>query len=75
LADIQRAIETLPVGQQAALLDWLAARDRLQRDREIEEGFSPGGSGMDLLDCVKAQAQRGESVQEASTRDAIESRT
>ncbi|MGA2184489.1 MAG: hypothetical protein ABSH47_15815 [Bryobacteraceae bacterium] len=75
MADIQRAIETLPVEQQTALLDWLAGRDRLQWDREIERDFSPGGLGMNLFDHVKAQAQRGESVQEVSTRDAIESRT
>ena len=75
MADIQRAIETLTVEQQTALLDWLAERDRLQWDREIELDFSPGGLGTDLLERVKAQAQRGESVQEVSTRDEIESRT
>jgi hypothetical protein len=61
LADIQQVIETLPVDQQTALLDWLAARDRVQWDREIELDCSTGGSGMDLFDRVKAQVQRGES--------------
>jgi hypothetical protein len=62
LPEIQHAIEMLSTEQQAALLDWLAERDRNQWDAQLERDFSPGGAGMDLLDRVKAQVRRGESV-------------
>jgi len=59
LADIQRAIETLPKDQQAALAAWLSARDQAQWDAEMERDFSPGGAGMPLLEEMKADAQAG----------------
>lgn len=62
LAEIQQAVETLSAEQQAALLDWLAERDRLQWDAQIERDFSPRGAGMELLDRVKAEVRRGESA-------------
>jgi len=43
-------------------LGWLADRDRRQWDSEIERDFSPDGAGMELLNQVKAQIRRGESV-------------
>jgi len=61
IADIQHEIEVLPVEQQAALLSWLAERDRVQWDMELERDFSPGGSGSKLLDHVKGQVRNGES--------------
>jgi hypothetical protein len=68
LAEIQRAIETLSTEQQAALLDWLAERDRSQWDAQVERDFSPGGAGMDLLNGVKAKIRRGESAPMAEGR-------
>jgi hypothetical protein len=62
LTQIQHAIETLSTEKQMALLDWLTERDRRQWDAEIEADFSRGGAGMDLLDRVKAEIHRGESV-------------
>ncbi|MGB7763267.1 MAG: hypothetical protein WBL61_25755 [Bryobacteraceae bacterium] len=62
LQEIQRAIESLPTEQQMALLDWLAERDRREWDSQIERDFSPDGAGVDLLNQVKAQIRRGESV-------------
>ena len=62
IREIQHAIETLPIEQQMALLDWLAERDRREWDSQIEGDFSPDGAGMDLLNQVKAQIRRGESV-------------
>jgi hypothetical protein len=62
LREIQHAIETLPPEQQLALLEWLAERDRREWDSQIERDFSPDGAGMDLLDEVRAQIRRGESV-------------
>jgi hypothetical protein len=58
LPDIQRAIEMLSSDQQAALLDWLAERDRRQWDAQLERDFSPGGAGIELLDRVKAQIRQ-----------------
>lgn len=62
IAEIQHAIETLSTEQQTALLDWLADRDHREWDAQIERDFSPGGSGMDLLDRVRAQVRGGESA-------------
>ena len=60
LAEIQRAIETLPKDQQAALAAWLSARDR-RNGMQIERDFSPGGAGIALLDEMKADAHAGKS--------------
>ena len=68
LAEIQHAIETLPAQEQTALLDWLAERDCRQWDIQIERDFAPGGAGMELLDQVKAQIHRGESVPMGNSR-------
>jgi hypothetical protein len=59
LADIQRAIETLPKDQQAALAAWLSARNQGEWDAEIERDFSPGGAGIALLEEMKADARAG----------------
>jgi hypothetical protein len=61
LAEIQRAIETLPKDQQAALAAWLSARDQAEWDAEIERDFSPDGAGIALLDEMKADAHAGKS--------------
>lgn len=62
LAEIQKAIETLPSEQRTALLDWLADRDRQEWDAQIENDFSPGGAGTAILDDVKEHIRRGESI-------------
>jgi hypothetical protein len=59
MAEIQRAIETLPKDQQAALAAWLSARDQAEWDAEIERDFSPGGAGVALLEEMKADARAG----------------
>jgi hypothetical protein len=59
LAEIQRAIETLPKDQQAALAAWLSARDEAEWDAEIERDFSAGGAGIALLEEMKADAHAG----------------
>jgi hypothetical protein len=59
LAEIQRAIVTLPKDQQAALVVWLTARDQAEWDAEIERDFSPGGAGIALLEEMKADARAG----------------
>jgi len=69
LIELQQAIEALPVEQQASLAAWLAERDRRQWDLEVEQDFSPGGAGMSLLDHVRAQADLGESLPMAVSRE------
>jgi hypothetical protein len=59
LAEIQRAIELLPREEQAALTAWLSSRDALAWDEEMERDFAPGGSGMVLLEEMKADAREG----------------
>jgi hypothetical protein len=59
LAEIQRAIETLPKDQQTALAAWLLERDQTEWDAEIERDFSPGGAGTSLLEEMKADARAG----------------
>jgi hypothetical protein len=61
IAEIQQEIESLPPDEQTALLNWLAERDRLCWDAEIESDFSEGGRGVELLSHVKEQIRRGES--------------
>lgn len=62
LTEIQQAIEALPTEQQMALLSWLADRDAREWDAQIEQDFSAGGAAMDILERVKTQVRRGESV-------------
>jgi hypothetical protein len=59
LTEIQRAIETLPKDQQAALAAWFSARDEAEWDAEIERDFSPGGAGIALLEEIEADARAG----------------
>ena len=59
LAEIQRAIETWPKDQQAALAAWLSERDQAQWDVEIERDFSPGGAGMALVEEMQSDARAG----------------
>jgi hypothetical protein len=59
LAEIQQAIEELPKDQQAALAAWLTERDQAEWDAEIERDFSPGGTGIALLEQMKADASAG----------------
>ena len=57
LADIKRAIGTLPKEQQAALAAWISAQDQAEWAAEIERDFSPGGAGIVLLEEMKADAR------------------
>jgi hypothetical protein len=54
LAEIQHAIEELPIEQQAALAAWLAERDQAEWDTEIERDFFPGGAAIRLIEEMKA---------------------
>jgi hypothetical protein len=56
--EIQRAIEDLPADEQTKLAAWMAERDRVARDAEIERDFSPGGAGSALLENVRQQVRQ-----------------
>jgi hypothetical protein len=62
IREIQNAIEGMSADQQRTLLDWLTERDLQRWDAEIEEDFSEGGAGMELLDRVKRQVEQGHSA-------------
>jgi hypothetical protein len=62
IREIQIASEGLPSDQERTLLDWLAERDLRHWDAQIEEDFSEGGAGMDLLDRAKKQIEKGHSA-------------
>ena len=61
LSEIQQAIETLPQDEQTALASWMAERDRMVWDAELEKDFAPGGAGIKWLESVKAQIREGKS--------------
>jgi hypothetical protein len=69
LREIQNEIESLPAEQQRTLLDWLAERELRQWDVQIEQDFSPGGAGIDLLGRIKAKVSQGESAPLAEGRN------
>ncbi len=59
LSAIKEAIQKLSDDERAALASWLANTDRQAWDAQIAKDFSPGGAGMDLLDDVDAQIEKG----------------
>jgi hypothetical protein len=60
-AELQKAIEDLSQEEQAKLAAWVADRDRIAWDAEIEADFSAGGAGSPLLDSVRQQVPSGKS--------------
>jgi hypothetical protein len=62
IREIQTAIEGLPAEQERTLLDWLAERDLDRWDIQIEQDFSEGGAGIELLNRVKERVARGQSA-------------
>jgi hypothetical protein len=59
VSDIQHAIEELPGDQQAELAAWLAERDQARWEAEMQSDFAPGGTGLALLEEMKADARDG----------------
>jgi hypothetical protein len=62
IAEIQRAIEGLAEDEQTKLATWIAERDRAVWDAELERDFSAGGAGSPLLENIRRQVRRGESL-------------
>ena len=61
LTEIQHAIEELPDEEQRTLAAWVADRDRIAWDAEIERDFAPSGPGSELLGEVRRQIKAGRS--------------
>ena len=56
---IKQAIAELPSEQKTSLTAWLVRQDMNDWDRQIEEDFSPGGTGMALLNEAEADIRQG----------------
>ena len=59
LADIEKAIDELPPGELSKLADYIARRDKLAWDQEIEQDFSPGGKHEKALEKIDAEIDAG----------------
>ena len=55
LAEIEKAIDELPSSELSKLAAYIARRDKLAWDQEIEEDFSPGGKHEKALEKIDAE--------------------
>ena len=59
LEAVKEAITQLPADEKTRLAAWLLQQDAEAWDRQIQEDFSPGGSGMALLEEAEADVREG----------------
>jgi hypothetical protein len=59
LSDIEKAVDELPPKELAKLAAYVARRDKLAWDRELEEDFSPGGKHEKVLEKIDAEIDAG----------------
>jgi hypothetical protein len=59
LQAIKEAITELSPAEKTRLAAWLLQQDMEEWDRQIEENFSPGGRGLELLEEAKADVREG----------------
>jgi hypothetical protein len=59
LAEIEKAIDELPSRELSKLAAYIARRDKLAWDQEIEEDFSPGGKHEKALEKIDAEIDAG----------------
>jgi len=59
LAEIEKAVDELSPKELTKLAAYIARRDRLAWDQEIEEDFSPGGKHEKALERVDAEIESG----------------
>lgn len=71
LAEVQRASSELSPCDRATLAAWLAEQDQMEWEAQMERDFSPGGTGMALLERMKADARSGDfrPLEEGPPRD------
>jgi hypothetical protein len=59
LAEIEKAVDELSAKELTKLAAYIARRDRLAWDQEIEEDFSPGGKHEKALERIDAEIESG----------------
>ena len=59
LAEIEKAVDELPPRELTKLAAYIARRDKLAWDRELEEDFSPGGKHEKALEKIDAEIDSG----------------
>ena len=59
LSEIEKAVGGLPPNELAKLAAYVARRDKLAWDRELEEDFSPGGKHEKVLEKIDAEIDAG----------------
>jgi len=59
LSEIEKAVGELPPNELAKLAAYVARRDKLAWDRELEEDFSPGGKHEKVLEKIDAEIDAG----------------
>ncbi len=59
LAEIEKAVDELSSKELTKLATYIAQRDKLAWDREIEEDFSPGGKHEKALEKIDAEIDSG----------------
>jgi hypothetical protein len=60
LAEIEKAVDALSREELTRLAAYIAQRDRLAWDQEIEEDFSPGGRHAKALEKIDAEIDSGD---------------
>ncbi len=59
LVEIEKAVDELSPKELTKLAAYIARRDRLAWDQEIEEDFSPGGKHEKALERIDAEIESG----------------
>lgn len=59
LSEIEKAVDELPPNELAKLAAYVARRDKLAWDRELEKDFSPGGKHEKVLEKIDAEIDAG----------------
>ena len=59
LAEIEKAVDELSPKDLTKLADYIARRDKLAWDQEIEEDFASGGKHEKALDKIDAEIESG----------------
>ena len=59
LTEIEKAVDELSPTELRKLAAYIANRDRLAWDKEIEDDFSPGGKHEKVLEKIDAEIRAG----------------
>ena len=59
LAEIEKAVDELSPNELTRLAAYIARRDKLAWDKELEEDFSPGGKHEKVLEKIDVEIDSG----------------